>query len=139
MSYELSQSFSFDSAHTLDRAVPVCEYTASRRIHGHTYTATVTIKGHKGQSGMVEARKTGKKLAWEPVDLFYLRESVAKVKALLDHQFLDEVDGLGPATLENLCEFIAQRISYPVHSVTVSRAGGDSCRYELSKKNAVGN
>ncbi|WP_321576189.1 6-carboxytetrahydropterin synthase [Ramlibacter aquaticus] len=28
----------------------------------------------------------------------------------LDHHFLDEVPGLGPAILENLCRFIAARL-----------------------------
>ena len=36
MSYQISQKFFFDAAHTLQREV---EADASRRIHGHTYQA----------------------------------------------------------------------------------------------------
>ena len=129
MNFVLSQSFTFDAAHTLNRNVPLPEYQGSKRIHGHTYTATVFVQGQRGATGMTQVRKPGKKLAWVNVDLFYLREQIERVRSLLDHHFLDEVEGLGPATLENLCVFIATQISLPVHSVTVSRASGDACTY----------
>ena len=42
MRYELTQEFFFDAAHTLERAI---EAEPSRRIHGHTYHAVVSIGG----------------------------------------------------------------------------------------------
>ena len=42
MIYELSQQFYFEAAHTLEREV---DADASRRIHGHTYQAEVTLRG----------------------------------------------------------------------------------------------
>jgi len=42
MKYELSQRFFFDAAHTLRRQI---EAESSKRIHGHTYHAEVTIAG----------------------------------------------------------------------------------------------
>ena len=42
MSYEISQKFFFDAAHTLKRKI---EADSSRRIHGHTYNAEVTLSG----------------------------------------------------------------------------------------------
>ncbi len=129
MSFELSQSFMFEAAHTLHRTVPLDAFQSSQRIHGHTYTAVVTIRGERGASGMLQVRKPGKRIAWQAVDLFYLKEAIDKVHAQLDHHFLDEVEGIGPATLENLCVFIADRIGLPVHSVTVGRQAGDSCKY----------
>lgn len=122
----LSQSFTFDAAHTLKRNVPLVEYTPSMRIHGHTYTAKVSICGEKGNSGMIESG--GRKPKTH--DLFYLREAISLVRSKLDHHFLDEVEGLGTPTLENLCEFIASNLSgWPVESVEVSRSGGDSCKW----------
>lgn len=116
MSYELTQRFFFEAAHTLRRAH---EADASRRIHGHTYRAKVTVGGTPDvRSGMV-------------VDLALLREAVERVKGRLDHRLLDEVEGLGPATLENLCRFIHEQVKAPdwrVLSVEVGReASGDSC------------
>jgi 6-pyruvoyltetrahydropterin/6-carboxytetrahydropterin synthase len=127
--FELSQSFIFEAAHTLHRTVPLAEFESSARIHGHTYQAEITIRGTKGESGMIEFARPGK-VGPLVVDLFVLRGIVAKILEYLDHQFLDEVQDLGPATLENLCEFIATKASesIPVHAVTVSRAAGDKCR-----------
>ncbi|WP_294638584.1 6-carboxytetrahydropterin synthase [uncultured Aquabacterium sp.] len=118
--FELSQTFSFDAAHTLKRNVSPEEAAGSRRIHGHTYTAEVTVRGERQpESGMV-------------VDLAVLREVLAEIRSQLDHHFLDEVAGLGAPTLENLSVFIhahVQRRIPQVSSVAVSRAAGDRCVY----------
>ncbi len=118
--FELSQTFSFDAAHTLKRQVSPEEALGSRRIHGHTYTAEVYVQGERQpESGMV-------------VDLAVLREVIANVRGELDHHFLDEVAGLGAPTLENLCVFIMARVKQQipqVSAVAVSRAAGDRCLY----------
>jgi 6-pyruvoyltetrahydropterin/6-carboxytetrahydropterin synthase len=118
--FELSQTFSFDAAHTLKRQVSPEEAAGSRRIHGHTYTAEVIVRGERQpESGMV-------------VDLAVLREVIAGVRTQLDHHFLDEVSGLGAPTLENLCLFIHAQVSLQipqVSAVAVSRAAGDRCVY----------
>ncbi len=130
MSFELSQEFTFEAAHTLVRTVPLEEFTPSTRIHGHSYTATVTIHGNIGVSGMIE-RFTLQRNKREQVDLFYLRQEINRVRDALDHRFLNEVDGLGAPTLENLCMFIHKNIKgFPVSAVSVKRVtGGDSCIY----------
>ncbi len=91
--FELSQRFYFDAAHRLQREI---ETEGSLRIHGHTYHAQVTVQGSPNPStGMV-------------IDLALIRREVDKVRSQLDHHFLDEVQGLGIPTLENLCAFIAR-------------------------------
>ncbi|WP_295638893.1 6-carboxytetrahydropterin synthase [uncultured Methylibium sp.] len=119
--FELSQSFYFESAHTLKRQAERNEADGSRRVHGHTYTARVTVAGEADPaSGMV-------------VDLALLRAAIAAVRDQLDHHFLDEVPGLGLPTLENLCRFIHGRVAAAVPgvtSVTVERkSSGDRCIY----------
>jgi 6-pyruvoyltetrahydropterin/6-carboxytetrahydropterin synthase len=118
--FELSQTFTFDAAHTLKRHVSPEEAASSRRIHGHTYTAEVFVRGpRQADSGMV-------------VDLAVLRGLIAEVRSQLDHHFLDEVAGLGAPTLENLCVFICDRVKAQmpqVSGVAVSRAAGDRCLY----------
>ena len=55
--------------------------------------------------------------------------------ALLDHHFLDEVEGLGIPTLENLCAFIAAKMqSYGLKLSRVSvwrESLGDRCDLRL--------
>lgn len=126
--YELSQTFMFEAAHTLIRTVPLVEFQPSLRIHGHTYSAKVTLRGTKGENGMLEFFRLPKNKR-QSVDIFYLRKALDEVRDLLDHHFLDEVEGLGPATMENLCAFIFDHLhpNWPVVRVAVSRASGDEC------------
>jgi len=116
--FEISQRFFFDAAHTLQRDI---EAEGSRRIHGHTYHAEVFVQGEPvGASGMV-------------MDLGYIRREVNELREQLDHHFLDEVAGLGPATLENLCAFIWRHLAprlAGLSAVTVERHSiGDKCHY----------
>jgi 6-pyruvoyltetrahydropterin/6-carboxytetrahydropterin synthase len=121
--FELSQSFYFESAHTLRRAVERNEADGSRRVHGHTYTAEVTVQGRPDpDTGMV-------------VDLAVLRAAIASVRGRLDHHFLDEVPGLGAPTLENLCLFIHAQVSSSVAGVSAvsveRKSSGDRCVYRV--------
>jgi 6-pyruvoyltetrahydropterin/6-carboxytetrahydropterin synthase len=114
--FEISQTFFFDAAHTLRRDI---EAEGSRRIHGHTYNAEVTLSGQiDPATGMV-------------LDLGLVRQAIDRLRPKLDHHFLDEVPGLGPATLENLAAFIWRFIAQELPTlvqVRVWRQGvGDSC------------
>ena len=120
--YELSQRFYFEAAHTLHRTI---EIEGSRRVHGHTYEVEVTLQGQADpQTGML-------------IDLAYLRQEIARVREMLDHRLLDEIEGLGPATLENLCAFLKHNLqaSLPLLcAVTVERRlSGDKCVLRWSR------
>ncbi|HZE90258.1 MAG TPA: 6-carboxytetrahydropterin synthase [Rhizobacter sp.] len=121
MTYELSQRFYFEAAHSLNRKL---ETEASRRVHGHTYHARISVT------------KSPDPGTWMVVDVAHLRDAAAQLKAALDHQFLDDVPGLAAPTLEGLCAFIADKLkasALPVTSVEVSReAAGDSCLLTLA-------
>ncbi|RQP24335.1 6-pyruvoyl trahydropterin synthase family protein [Piscinibacter terrae] len=116
MVYELSQTFHFEAAHTLVREI---DAASSKRIHGHTYHAEVTLRGvPDAASGML-------------MDLGFFRRELAVVQEMLDHHLLDEVAGLTKPTLEGLCAFIAEKLRAPLPllaSVKVWRATGDSCK-----------
>ncbi len=93
--FELSKQFRFEAAHTLHRAI---DAEPSRRIHGHSYRAEVTLRGPRDPAtGMV-------------MDLGAFRAALETVRDGLDHRFLDEVPELGPATLENLAAWIWRRL-----------------------------
>jgi 6-pyruvoyltetrahydropterin/6-carboxytetrahydropterin synthase len=113
---ELSQRFYFEAAHTLQRSV---EKERSLRIHGHSYEAEVTLQGPVDPvTGML-------------VDLAQLRAEIGRVREMLDHRFLDQVDGLGTPTLENLCAFIRRHLEPQMpllRAVMVERRlSGDRC------------
>jgi 6-pyruvoyltetrahydropterin/6-carboxytetrahydropterin synthase len=116
--FELSKQFRFDAAHTLDRMI---DTESSRRIHRHSYRAEVCERGSPDlHTGMV-------------VDLGQLERTLADARDGLDHRFLDEINDLGPATMENLCRWIWRRLSPTtpkLFKVTVYRdSSGDACSY----------
>lgn len=116
MTYEISQKFFFDAAHTLKRTV---EADSSLRIHGHTYYAEVALTGEPDAvSGMV-------------LDLGLVRQAIDLLKPRLDHHLLDDVAGVGPATLENLCAFVWRELVVSLPGLCAVRiwrdSVGDSC------------
>jgi 6-pyruvoyltetrahydropterin/6-carboxytetrahydropterin synthase len=118
MPHELSKRFRFDAAHTLNRKVDV---EPSKRIHGHSYQAEVTLSGEVDPtSGML-------------VDLGLVDRELAKLHEALDHRLLDEIEGLGPATIENLATWIWNRLDGALPGLKAVRvfreSYGDSCTY----------
>lgn len=115
--FHVSKRFTFEAAHTLSRQV---DARASARIHGHSYTAIVTIQGDRlDQEGMV-------------MDVGALSGVIQAVAQDLDHMFLNEVAGLEEPTLERLCVWIWNRlaVALPLYSVRVERrTEGDACVY----------
>jgi 6-pyruvoyltetrahydropterin/6-carboxytetrahydropterin synthase len=116
--FELSKQFRFDAAHTLDRVI---ETDSSRRIHGHSYRAEVFVRGRPDPTtGMV-------------VDLGLLQRTMEDARDALDHRFLDEINDLGPATMENLSRWIWNRLTPVIgnlHKITVYRdSSGEACSY----------
>lgn len=116
--FQLTKQFLFEAAHTLARNI---DAEGSRRIHGHSYTAEVTLAGEPDpKTGMI-------------VDLGLVDQALQTVRAQLDHHFLNDVAGLGPATLENLAAFIWRALEPALPGlarVTVRReATGDACSY----------
>ena len=116
---ELAQEFGFEAAHSLTRGI---DTEASGRIHGHSYGGVLVLRGEADPAtGML-------------VDFGHVERAVAAVRAKLDHRNLDEVDGLGAGTLENLASWIFEEVrpSLPqLARVIVRRASlGQSCTYE---------
>ena len=116
--FELSKQFRFEAAHTLNRKI---EAEGSRRVHGHSYRAEVSVRGMPDpKTGMV-------------VDLGLLDRSLQSVRERLDHHFLNDVPDLGPATLENLAAWIWQALAKdgisPSRVLVARDASGDSCLY----------
>jgi len=107
--YELTKEFRFDAAHTLERDINA---EGSRRVHGHSYRAEVTLRGMPDPvSGMI-------------IDTSRLELLLNEAREALDHRFLDELNDLGPGTMENLCAYIWRRLAPQIpslHSVAVLR------------------
>lgn len=89
------RDFTFDAAHVLDGYDETHPYG---RVHGHSFRARVWIEGEPElESNMI-------------ADLGLIAKECEKVKNLLDHNTLNNVDGLHNPTLEGLCIFIWEKL-----------------------------
>jgi len=91
MKMRLSRTFKFDAAHKLVDYPGVC-----RRIHGHTYTLTVTVEGEPDDTGMI-------------IDFFDIKKVVEEtVITKVDHTYLN--DFYEQPTVENVAVDIFQEL-----------------------------
>lgn len=116
---ELSQEFGFEAAHSLARGI---DAEPSLRVHGHSYAGVLVLRGVPDPAtGML-------------VDLGHVERVVAALRGKLDHRLLDEVDGLGAGTMENLARWIFEeaRTALPALARVVvrRRSLGQSCAFE---------
>lgn len=112
---EISQTFGFDAAHHLNAGAP-----ENRRMHGHSFQAEVTLRGNAGADGFLR-------------DFGEVDAVLKAIRENLDHHLLNEVEGLGVPTLENIARYIfahAKAKMPEVARVTVRRPSyGQSCTY----------
>jgi 6-pyruvoyltetrahydropterin/6-carboxytetrahydropterin synthase len=117
MTVEITQQFTFDAAHQLNAGAQ-----ENRRLHGHSFYVEVTLRGEpRPDTGFLR-------------DFGEVDAALKSVRHLLDHHLLNEVEGLGTPTLENLARFIyaqAKARLPDVARVKIARPShGQSCTYE---------
>lgn len=115
--FEVWKEFRFDCAHTLDGGADGDQrYT---RLHGHSYQAEVWLRGERTAQGWV-------------TDLGELERRLGLVAKQLDHRFLNEVEGLGTPTMENIAAFVWKALADidALHKVTIRRDSlNEGCSY----------
>jgi len=116
--YEVVKSFGFEAAHYLPYMPDDHRY---RRVHGHSFRVEVAIAGEPDpEHGWI-------------VDFEVLAARLEEIRGTLDHNLLNEVEGLAAPTLEALAAWIAGRLApdFPgLTRVTVSRPScGEACTY----------
>jgi 6-pyruvoyltetrahydropterin/6-carboxytetrahydropterin synthase len=120
--YEIFKQFHFDAAHQL--ASNVAEDHPYSRLHGHSFTVTVTLRGARDP-----------KTQWI-VNLEKLQKALDTVHEQLDHRYLNEIEGLEIPTLETISHWIWQKLKpeFPrLYRVTVERGTlGEGCSYQES-------
>jgi len=105
----IHKTFRFDSAHYLPN---VPENHKCGGMHGHTYTLKVYIKG-----------KPSIYTGWI-MDFTDLKNRVMPWIDLLDHQVINNIEGLENPTAENLCLWLWQKIQTDLPNL---------CRIELNE------
>ena len=114
---EISQEFGFDAAHYLGNGA-----AENRRLHGHSFYAEVTLRGLANPAtGFLR-------------DFGEVNAVLHAIRETLDHRLLNEIEGLGVPTLENLAKyiFVHAKAGLPeVARVRLRRPSyGQTCTYE---------
>lgn len=117
---ELSQKVSFHAVHRLHRDVAPAEAASSMRIHGHDYEAEACIRTEVDSNGMA-------------MDQTDLRHAIRAVVKQFEGIVLDDIPGLGPATVENMAIHLWTELHRELpllHWVAIGRqAHGDRAVY----------
>jgi 6-pyruvoyltetrahydropterin/6-carboxytetrahydropterin synthase len=118
MKMEIFKDFTVESAHFLPNAP---EGHKCRRLHGHSFKIGVHVSGEvSADSGWV-------------TDFGDISKAFAPLHSILDHRLLNEIDGLGNPTSENISIWIWERLK-PVlpnlSKVVVHETCTSGCVYE---------
>ena len=84
---KLTREILFDAAHSL------AQYGAGHpnaRVHGHSFRARITLSGAPDANGQI-------------MDFESFGAVLENLRKRLDHNMLNDIEGLGTPTLENLC------------------------------------
>ena len=115
---ELFKEFTFEAAHLLPN---VPKNHKCRRLHGHSFRVEVHVKGSvEADAGWI-------------MDFAELKKVFQPIHDQLDHQYLNNVEGLSNPTSENLAMWIWARLkpNLPLLSKIVVRETCNSgCIYE---------
>jgi 6-pyruvoyltetrahydropterin/6-carboxytetrahydropterin synthase len=111
-------TFQFEAAHRLPNVAP--EHKCAR-LHGHSFRATVWVRGDIGaESGWV-------------MDFADVKAAFAPLHDQLDHHYLNEVGGLENPTSEVLAMWIWERLAPTLRGlarVDVAETCTSGCRYD---------
>ena len=112
------KEFRFEAAHFLP-SVPKTH--KCRRLHGHSYVVRLYVEGPLDES-------TG----WV-CDFGDIKEAFTPILDQLDHNFLNEVEGLENPTSENLARWIWLRLKpqFPsLNKIVIQETQSSGCEYE---------
>jgi 6-pyruvoyltetrahydropterin/6-carboxytetrahydropterin synthase len=117
MRAQLERSYRFEAAHFLPK---VSAGHKCARVHGHSYQIHVTVEGE------VDAER-----GWV-IDFADIDEHAAPLVKQLDHQLLNEIEGLANPTSELLAAWWWERLvgRLPgLSEIAVSETPTSCCRY----------
>lgn len=113
---EIFKEFTFEAAHRLTGVPPTHKCA---RLHGHSFRCEVHVKG-----------PVDPKLGWV-IDFSDIKAAFEPLYKQLDHNYLNEIEGLSNPTSEVLAKWIwrALRAQLPLSRVVVRETCTSGCVY----------
>ncbi|HZF49548.1 MAG TPA: 6-carboxytetrahydropterin synthase QueD [Polyangiaceae bacterium] len=114
---EIFKQFRFEAAHRLPNLPP--EHKC-HRLHGHSYRVEIHVRG-----------EVDEELGWI-IDFADISRTFEPLRSMLDHYYLNEVEGLSNPTSENIARWIWQRLkpNLPILSkVVIGETCTSGCTY----------
>lgn len=103
---KVTQAFHFEAAHRLPQ---VSESHRCYKLHGHSYRVALEITGPLiKETGFV-------------VDFFEIESVVKPLIGILDHHYLNEVEGLENPTAENIAVWIWLKVKPSLPGLSIVR------------------
>ena len=90
-------------------------------LHGHTFSVTIKVSGDK-------LTKEGWIMDFYDIDTHFNE----KIHSVLDHKYLNDVEGLSNPTTEHIAMWIWRKLKNDLiglHSVSVSEGNNYGCKY----------
>ena len=115
---EIFKEFTFEAAHRLPNVPPDHKCF---RLHGHSYRVEIHVSGEVSEPA-----------GWI-VDFAEIREAFQPLFEILDHNYLNEIEGLSNPTSENLAVWIWKQIIHSLPNlskVVVRETCTSGCVYE---------
>ncbi len=114
---ELSKTFRFEAAHCLSR---VPDEHKCRVMHGHSYKVTVTVRGPLDPEA-----------GWF-LDFAEIAQRVRPLVARMDHQVLNDIEGLDNPTAERMAQWLWRQLEGDLpglFEIEVKETDSSRCRY----------
>lgn len=110
--FEIEKDFSFEAAHYFGHEDA---NDAFKKIHGHSFSGTVRIEGDAQEDkGWIR-------------DLWKIEQIIDAAIAPLDHVLLNEVEGLSAPALEQIAQWIFDRLEPQLPGLSCVEVGRPSC------------
>lgn len=116
--FELRKTFTFEAAHRLPKMPPGHK---CGRLHGHSYRVTVVVRGDLRGDGLV-------------MDFGEIKDIAKPIVDCLDHQFLNEIEGLDNPSSEVLAKWFFDRLKPTLpqlSQIIISETCTSECHYPV--------
>ena len=120
--FEIEKDFQFEAAHYFGHADANDLF---KKVHGHSFKGKVTLLGDpQDDKGWIR-------------DLWKIEQIINETIAPLDHTLLNEVEGLSVPSLEQIAQWVFERLDPKLPGLTCVEVGRPSCGERARVKRAL--